>query len=147
MSRVPLRFLLALLLALAAAPAGAQERDRLEVERYPINPQAAEDAGTILERTLPFRDGQILRYYTGDGRYDGYARRRALTIRFYDADGAYLGRAERVSQKATVYYAADGTYLGRRLNRKLTLKTRADVKPAARGFLESTEPAGQPGQD
>ncbi|MBV8649961.1 MAG: hypothetical protein JO255_00755 [Alphaproteobacteria bacterium] len=93
--------------------------DRIEKEDSDTETPAQEDAGRIMERTLPLRDGQTLRYYSGDGVLEGWARRRRLTITFYNADGTPIGRAERVSQAATRYFAADGTYLGRRLNQRL----------------------------
>jgi hypothetical protein len=105
----------------------------------------------LMSRTLPFKNGQTLRYYNGDGEVVGSARRQRLTIRFYDVEGNYLGRAERVSQAATNYYGADGRYLGRRLHKKQTLSTHATTEAkdtydsGAKGFHETTKPMGQPG--
>jgi hypothetical protein len=93
--------------------------DRVEKEDSDTETQAQQDAAQIMDRTLPFRDGQTLRYYSGDGALEGWARRHQLTITFYDADGTFIGRAKRVSQAATQYFAADGSYLGRRINQRL----------------------------
>lgn len=93
------------------------KNDRLELQEPET--QAAEDAAQIMDRTLPFRDGQTLRYFSGDGVLEGYARRQRLTIRFYDANDKFIGKAERVSQTATQYFAADGSFLGRRINQRL----------------------------
>lgn len=113
-----------LCLALASVwlvPAAAQETPRKHdrVEKTDPESPAEADAAQIMDRTLPFLDGQTLRYYDGKGELEGYARRRRLTIRFYDANGVFIGRAERVTQAATHYYAADGSYLGRRINQRL----------------------------
>jgi hypothetical protein len=101
-------------------PAAAQQprkTDKVETEEPQSN--AAANAAQIMDRTLPFLDGQTLRYYTGKGELDGFARRHHLTIEFYDAKGVRIGHAQRVSQAATTYYAADGSYLGRRTNRRM----------------------------
>lgn len=122
-------FSFALLLAVAL-PAAAQRapKDQLQLDPQMGEPANPEDAPQFMERPLPFRDGQILRYYDRDGTYEGYAVRRLLTIRFYDADGGYLGRAQRVSQAATVYYDSHGNYLGRRLHRKLVTTATATTR-------------------
>jgi hypothetical protein len=99
------------------APMEPSKHDRLE--QQDPQTQAAEDAAKIMDMTLPFRDGQTLRYFAGDGTPEGYARRRQLTIWFYDNNDILIGRAERVSQAATQYFAADGSYLGRRINQRL----------------------------
>jgi hypothetical protein len=101
-------------------PAAAQQpRKTDKVETEEPQTEAAAGAAKIMDRTLPFLDGQTLRYYNGKGELEGFARRRHLTIQFYDAKGVLIGRAQRVSQAATTYYAADGSYLGRRVNQRL----------------------------
>jgi hypothetical protein len=141
-------------LILAAGPVAAQEKlrdgDKLQQE---INPDrdAAEAARDLMTRTLPFKDGQVLRYYNGKGEIQGFARRNRLTIRFYESDGTYVGRAERVSQSATAYYDADGRYMGRRLHTKQTTRARttndSDYESGSKGFRETTKPMGQPGEE
>ena len=132
-------FMLALGLLLAV-PAFAQDRqvDKRTgdlIQRDSGAPAAQEDYGRIMDRILPFKDGQTLRYFNEKGEFDLYAKRQRLTIRFYEPDGTYVGRAERVSQAATAYYAPDGAYLGRRLHKKQTMKSREDGRnPAMRGF-------------
>ncbi|HEY0524894.1 MAG TPA: hypothetical protein VGD08_15990 [Stellaceae bacterium] len=106
--------------ALGGGAASAQ--DHIVPEQDPGSPGAADDAGGIMNRPLPFRDGQRLRYIAGDGTYQGYAERQRLTIRFYDADGKYLGRAQRVSQVRTDYYAPDGTFIGHRYHQVMTTR-------------------------
>jgi hypothetical protein len=96
-----------------------KKTDQVEREDSDTETPAQQDAAHIMEWTLPFRDGQMLRYYSGDGVLEGWARRRRLTIQFYDANGTFIGRAVRVSQAATQYFAADGSYLGRRINQRL----------------------------
>ncbi len=93
-----------------------------------------------MDRILPFRDGQTLRYYSGNGVFEGYARRRRLTIQFYDVKGTLIGRAERVSQAATQYFAADGSYLGRRINQRLV--TAPAVTDYNRFLVPPDPPAG-----
>jgi YD repeat-containing protein len=131
---------LALALFVAAAPAAAQLQQPLIPNRPPpptepkpppdrveIDPAAPQNRSlAIMDRPLPFRDGQTLHYYDDQGQLTGYARRNKLTIHFYDAQDHPLGRAQRVSQVATFYYDTNGTYLGRRLNRKLV--TRDEVR-------------------
>jgi hypothetical protein len=135
--------LLGLVLALLwLDPAAAQQprkTDKLETEEPQTD--AAANAAQIMDRTLPFLDGQTLRYYTGKGELDGFARRRHLTIQFYDANGVLIGRAERVSQAATTYYAADGSYLGRRTNRRMVTAPAVTVND--HGFKTDDVP-GQP---
>jgi hypothetical protein len=152
-----MRFL-ALLAALflLAAPATAQQKlgngDRVQQDEGAGDADEQAAALDLMSRTLPFKNGQILRYYDGEGDLVGTARRRRLTIRFFDADGKYLGHAERVSQAATNYYDADGRYLGRRLHKKQTLSTHATAETkdsydsGAKGFHETTKPQGQPGE-
>jgi hypothetical protein len=132
------------LLLVAAGPALAQQDDRKDKIQREDEDQlgAAADATIIMDRVLPFVDGQTLRYFAPDGRLEGSAHRRGLSIRFYDEQGNYIGRAKRVSQAATVYYAANGTYLGRRLHRKLTLKTRTVDQPKDNGFKPVNTPEG-----
>jgi YD repeat-containing protein len=144
-------------LSLLAVPAVAQEKasngDRLQQDRSMTDPDEAAMARDLMARTLPFKNGQTLRYYDGDGDLVGTARRSRLTIRFYDPDGNLVGRAERVSQAATNYYDAGGRYLGRRLHKKQTLGTHATAETkdnydsGAKGFHETTKPQGQPGDD
>jgi hypothetical protein len=114
----------------AANPAAFAE-DRIVPEQTPGG--AAEDAGAIMGRALPLRDGQRLRYYADDGTYQGHAERQRLTIRFYDAEGKYLGRAQRVSQARTDYYTPDGAYIGRRYHQKMTTRPVRNTGNA-RGF-------------
>jgi len=113
-------FMIAALGGSAVPPASAQ--DHVVPEQDPGSPGTADNAGGIMNRALPFRDGQRLRYYAGDGTYQGYAERQRLTIRFYDADEKYLGRAQRVSQSRTDYYAPDGTYIGHRNHQVMTTR-------------------------
>ena len=130
-------FLLALGL-LIAAPTLGQDIDRNTgdlIQRDEGNPAGQEDFGRIMDRTLPFKDGQMLRYFNEKGEFDLYAKRQRLTIRFYEPDGTFVGRAERVSQAATRYYDPNGRYLGRRLHKKQTAKSRLDERnPSIRGF-------------
>jgi hypothetical protein len=140
-------FLLALGL-LIAVPALGQDIDKRTgdvIQRDHGDPGAQEDFGRIMDRTLPFKDGQLLRYFNEKGQFDLYAKRQRLTIRFYEPDGTFVGRAERVSQAATNYYAPDGQYLGRRLHKKQTMKGREDVQnPSIRGFyFPHLEPRNQ----
>jgi hypothetical protein len=101
-------------------PAPEQTQPRQPPDRLEVDPNAPQTRSlAIMDRPLPFRDGQTLRYYDDQGQLTGYARRNKLTIHFYDAQDHALGRAQRVSQIATLYYDTNGTYLGRRLNRKL----------------------------
>jgi hypothetical protein len=111
--------------------------DRIEKEDSDTETQAQQDAAQIMDRTLPFRDGQTLRYYSGDGVLEGWARRRELTITFYDANGTLIGRAKRVSQAATQYFAADGSYLGRRINQRLA------TAPAVTDYYKFLTPPDQ----
>jgi hypothetical protein len=150
--------LLAILAALCllAAPALAQDQgkarngDRLQQDQNLDDADEAAMAQDLMARTLPFKSGQTLRYYNGEGDVVGTARRDRLTIRFYDADGNFIGRAQRVSQAATTYYGPDGRYLGRRLHKKQTLGTHATAETkdnydsGAKGFHETTKPQGQP---
>jgi hypothetical protein len=110
---------LALLLTLPAWSAEAQQPRRPPDQIQPEAPAPEGDGVGIMDRPLPFRDGQVVPYLDKDGHLVGTASRHGLTIRFYDADGHYLGRAVRVSQAATRYYDANGSYLGRRLHRQL----------------------------
>jgi hypothetical protein len=140
-------FLLALGL-LIAVPALGQDIDKRTgdlIQRDEENSAAQEDFGRIMNRTLPFKDGQLLRYFNEKGEFDLYAKRQRLTIRFYEPDGTYLGRAERVSQAATTYYDPEGRYLGRRLHKKQTMKSRVDDRnPSLRGFyFPQLEPGNQ----
>ena len=133
---------------LIAVPALGQDIDKRTgdvIQRDQGDPGAQEDFGRIMDRTLPFKDGQLLRYFNEKGEFDLYAKRQRLTIRFYEPDGTFVGRAERVSQTATNYYAPDGQYLGRRLHKKQTAKGREDVRnPSIRGFyFPHLEPGNQ----
>lgn len=155
-------FLAAFLLVLATAPGFAQQSqspsptarngDRLVPDDTMRDRDELETARDLMERTLPFKHGQTLRYYNGDGELVGTARRTRLTIRFYDPDGKLIGRAERVSQAATNYYGPDGRYLGRRLHKKQTTRSHVTYDQAdsldssAKGFREETKPMGQPGE-
>ena len=131
--------LLPLFLFAAAAPAGAQQaKDKIQQNEDAANTDAAQEAGWIMTRTLPFRDGQTLRYFDPDGKYIGRADRRRLTIYFYDDQGIRVGKAKRVSQERTRYYAEDGTYLGDRLHKKMTLATTNHDK----GFVQPYRPEG-----
>jgi hypothetical protein len=112
--------------------------DRVEKEDSDTETPAQADAAQIMDRTLPLRDGQTLRYYSGDGVLEGWARRRQLTITFYNADGTLIGRARRVSQAATQYFAADGSYLGRRINQRLV------TAPAVTDYYRFLTPPDQP---
>ena len=132
------------LLAFGVAPALAQQKPKDKLVEEDAAKGSGEDAAGIMVRTLPFKDGQTLRYFSPDGRYEGYAQRRRLTIRFFDEIGNFVGKAERVSQAATLYYAADGTYIGRRVHQKMTLNASATNKAGNKGFLENTKPMGQP---
>jgi len=138
----PLLLLAALLagLSLAAAPAVAQkpDKDKLIENSDPSNPDNAELADAIMRRTLPFKEAQTLKYFTGDGRFDGYAVRRHHTIRFYDPDGTLIGRAERVTQQLTNYYAPDGAFLGRRVSQKMTMASTARSSEG-KGFINLYE--------
>lgn len=156
-------FLAAFLLVLAAAPAFSQvalppsptarNGDRLLPDDTMRDRDELETARDLMARTLPFKHGQTLRYYNGDGELVGTARRNRLTIRFYDPDGALIGRAERVSQAATNYYGPDGRYLGRRLHKKQTTRSHVtydqpdSLDSSAKGFREATKPMGQPGEE
>jgi hypothetical protein len=135
----PLFLALSLVLgtALAAAPAHAQKRDKDKIieEFSPDDPNAADAAG-IMKRALPFKEIQTLRYYSGDGKFEGYAQRNHHTIRFYDADGTFLGRAERVTQALTNYYTPDGDFLGRRIRQKMTMANTTTFDLGARGFID-----------
>jgi hypothetical protein len=150
-------------LVLAAAPALAQDAgaaspklrngDKLQQDDTMVDRDEQAMARDLMARTLPFKNGQTLSYYSGDGDLVGTARRSRLTIRFYDAQGNLIGRAERVSQAATNYYGADGRYLGRRLHKKQTLNTHVTYDDkggndlGAKGFHETTKPMGQPGDE
>jgi hypothetical protein len=144
-------------LLLAAAPAVAQEKarngDKLQQDDTVGDRDEAAMARDLMARTLPFKNGQTLRYYDGDGDLVGTARRVRLTIRFFDPEGNLIGRAERVSQAATNYYGPDGRYLGRRLHKKQTTNAQATYDPkgnydsGAKGFHETTKPMGQPGDE
>jgi hypothetical protein len=135
-------------LCLVAGPAPAQvmleDGDRLHQE-YLRDPEAAETVRLLMARTLPFKHGQTLRYYNEDGELEGYARRHRLTIRFYEPDGTPAGRAERISQRATIYYDAQGDYLGRRAHQKQTTRSHVVEDSGSKGFREYTQPTGQPG--
>jgi hypothetical protein len=141
-------------LVLAASPVAAQEKlkdgDKLQQELNPDR-DAAEAARDLMTRTLPFKDGQVLRYYNGEGEIQGFARRHRLTIRFYEPDGTFVGRAVRISQSATAYYDADGRYIGRRLHAKQTTRERttneSGYESGSKGFRETTKPMGQPGEE
>jgi hypothetical protein len=138
--------LLALLLAapLGAARAQNQPKTTDQVETEDPQTTAAEDAQIIMTRSLPFLDGQVVRYFSDKGEFEGEARRRGLVIRFYDPSGVYLGRAQRVTQAVTAYYAADGGYLGQRVNQRLVLKRAVTTSnaPDNHGFAEG-DPANE----
>jgi opacity protein-like surface antigen len=109
----------AVALSSAAAETAARPADRIELE----NPGGSDEAAAIqdfMQRSLPYKDGQVLNYISPKGDTDGYAVRHHLTIQFFDDTGRYLGRAVRVSQRTTRYFAADGTYLGQRINQMMT---------------------------
>jgi hypothetical protein len=136
----------------AAAAGNARKVDKIQPDDA-IDLDDAAAARDLMERTLPFKNGQVLRYLDGDGDLVGTARRTRLTIRFYDADGDLVGRAERVSQAVTKYYAADGRYLGRRVHKKQTTRAQVTYDPKGgydssdKGFQSSTKPMGQPGEE
>ncbi|HZS84256.1 MAG TPA: hypothetical protein VFA50_15385 [Stellaceae bacterium] len=123
-----------------AAPPPAQSNSRIEAE--PPDASAREDVGRIMELTLPLLDGQVLRYYDGDGNFIGLARRRGLTIRFFDAEGNYLGRARRVTQRLTRYFDAEDNYIGRRIDQHLVTTHAATAYRHDPGWDEGTD-AGQ----
>lgn len=149
-------------LILAAAPALAQDAgskspklqngDKLQQNDSIPDQDEQAMARDLMSRTLPFKNGQTLRYFNGEGDLVGTAHRVRLTIRFYDPQGNLLGRAERVSQATTTYYGPDGRYLGRRLHKKQTTRTNVtndqkdNYDSGAKGFHEVTRPQGQPGE-
>jgi len=125
-------------LSLAPALAQKQDKDKLIENADPSNPDNADLAEAIMKRTLPFKEQQTLRYFSGDGRFEGYAVRRHHTIRFYDPDGVLIGRAERVTQQLTNYYAPDGAFLGRRISQKMTMASTARSSEG-KGFINLYE--------
>jgi hypothetical protein len=135
----PLLLALSLVLgtALVAAPAHAQKRDKDKViENFSPDDADALDAAGIMRRALPFKQTQTVRYFSGDGKFEGYASRNHRTIRFYDASGTYVGRAERVTQALTNYYTPDGKFIGRRTKQKMTTANTATFELGAKGFLD-----------
>jgi hypothetical protein len=142
--RTPL-LVLALLLAgaLAAEPALAQKRDnkdKVTEDEDAAGKGSAEDAAGIMRQPLPFKEVQTLRYYGPNRELQGWAERRHHSIRFFDAKGQFIGRAERVSQRLTLYYAPDGSLIGRRVQQKMTVANTATYQPPNKGFLEPVGP-------
>jgi hypothetical protein len=115
---------------------GQQRRDKDKVleNAEPMKPDAADEAQGIMRRTLPYKPSQTLKYFGGDGKYEGYAVRKHNTIRFYDPEGTFVGKAERVTQRLTTYYAADGTFLGRRMQQRMTMANTATTSKD-KGFI------------
>jgi hypothetical protein len=140
MKTLPVALSLALAFGLAADPALAQKRDKDKIteNEQPSNPDAANDAAGIMKRALPFKEVQTLKYFSGDGKFEGTAVRRHHTIRFYDPEGALIGKAERVTQRQTNYYAADGTFIGRRMQQKMTMANTATTAEG-KGFINLYE--------
>jgi hypothetical protein len=136
----------------AAGASGARKADKIQPDDS-VDLDDAAMARDLMERTLPFKNGQVLRYYDGEGELVGTARRTRLTIRFYDPAGDLIGRAERVSQAVTKYYGADGRYLGRRVHKKQTTRGQVTYDPKGsydssdKGFHSITKPMGQPGEE
>ena len=123
--------------ALVAMPAHAQSRGKDKViENFSPDDPDAVDAAGIMRRALPFKETQTVRYFSGDGKFEGYAERRHRTIRFYDADGTYLGRAERITQALTNYYTPDGQFIGRRIKQKMTMANTSTFDLGAKGFID-----------
>jgi len=127
--------LLLVSLAVAPLPAWAQQsRDQITRDEDAAKTDEGQEAGWVMERPLPFKDGQTLRYFDPDGTYVGYAERHRLTIYFYDAEGLYVGKAKRVSQQLTRYYTQDGDPLGERRHKKMTLANTTNNKD--KGFIQ-----------
>ena len=158
-SRLILAALAAALIAGAAAaqqlPAAPGRSGQGQADRFRYDQPGAPGDGAdqardprdpdgLMRRVLPFLDGQVMRYYDGEGNLDGSARRRGLTIRFYDADDNFVGRAERVSERVTRYYDADGAYIGRRIGQKLSVARRAGIDDSA--DFHPAAPFGPPGE-
>jgi hypothetical protein len=149
MRKLSLSLVLLLAAALAAAPAHAQKRepkDKVTEDEAASGKGNTEDAAGIMKLALPFKEVQTLRYLSPAGEYQGYAIRRHRTIRFYDAQGKFIGKAERMTQRLTLYYAPDGTPIGRRLHQKMTVANTATYAPPGRGFLDAAPEADRPPQ-
>jgi hypothetical protein len=144
MRTLSLSLVLLLAAALAAEPALAQKhgpKDKVTEDEAAAGKGNTEDAAGIMKLALPFKEVQTLRYLNGDGEYQGYAIRRHRTIRFYDASGTFIGKAERMTQRLTLYYAPDGTLIGRRLHQKMTVANTATYPKPGRGFLDAAPEA------
>jgi hypothetical protein len=127
-----------LLLGISPPACAQQAKDKIIQNEDAANSDAEQESGWIMNRALPFKDGQTLRYYDPDGTYVGYAERHRLTIYFYDDKGFPVGKAKRLSQAKTRYYAPDGTTLGDRMHKKMTLANTSHDKGFIQPYLGET---------